>query len=128
MQTKYGVHLGIAQNSVAYHEPGASDILLGRLEYKLHISMKLLPMAGQNLRRTHQRGGVTVVAAGMHHPIRQGAVRHIVLLLKPQGVHIRPQRNRFPRLPTPQEAHRTGQFSGVIPSHLHPQSFQMSGH
>ena len=81
------------EHALLNHGQRAAWPLLAGLEHKGDIAVQLLAMLAQNPRCAHQSGGVQVVAAGVHIPIRRGK-RAAGLLTHFEGVHVRAQKHR----------------------------------
>ena len=66
MERKDRVAGEFLEQPVIHHDPGAAEILLGRLEDQVHGAVEILPL-GDDRGRPEQHGGMPVMAAGMHH-------------------------------------------------------------
>jgi hypothetical protein len=89
-------------------EGGVLAGLLGGLEEQDVAPGELRGAFDQHLGGAEQGGGVTVVAAGVHHPGDAGAEGEAGLLLDGEGVDVGAEQHRSPRPPTLQAEHRPG--------------------
>ena len=67
--------------------------LLRRLKDEAHRPAELLPKLRQDAGGRDEPRHVSVMPAGVHHPVRLRPVFHVVLLLDGQRVDIRPERH-----------------------------------
>ena len=76
---------------------GAAAALLRRLEEHLDRAGELVLAIGQDTGDAEQHGRVGVVAAGVHLAVDLRAIRHVVLFVDRQRVHIGPEEDDLAR-------------------------------
>ena len=88
------VYLGVFQHTAFDHHFAAVHGLFGGLEHQLDHALQLRLMGLQQLGCPQQRGGVAVMAAGVHIAVG-GLEFHVGLLLHRQGVHVAAEEEAF---------------------------------
>ncbi len=76
----------LLQEAVGDHRRRPGAALLGGLEGQLHRTVR--PRHGQALRHREAHGHVSVVPAGVHHPVDGGPVWHVVRFMHAERVHV----------------------------------------
>jgi hypothetical protein len=96
------------EDAALEHRAGPLAGLLGGLEEQDVAAGQVGRARRQHLGGAEQGGGVSVVAAGVHHPGDAGAEGEARLLLDGEGVDVGAEQHRSPRPAALQAEHRPG--------------------
>lgn len=125
VQPENGIRFGIGHRPLRDHQLGTPISFvrrrhgfLRRLEEKLHRSMHLIAMFGEQFRESQRHGRVHIMTAGMHDPGVPRTVRHGAQFLDWQCVHVCPNGHAF-AFPT---AFEQGHYAMLGDARLHLQS------
>ena len=113
MAAEHGIHLGIFQTAFVHHTLGAALIFFIGLEEQFHVAGQFLLMGADQLCRTQQRGGVQIVAAGMHNTGILGGKGQAGLFLHGQGIDIGAQTDGLAGLTAADDAQNAGIGTGL---------------
>src|SRR5690606_36595949 len=83
------VHLWILQHAIENHVRSSSgNDLLTRLKKQLDLPTELASHRSEHTSRTQKGGGMEIVATGVHDIRMNGSIRHVILLINRQSIHI----------------------------------------